>query len=83
MTEEKKREKKKIDPKVVLGISSALQEALRRTTEIQDAMRTSLAIQDAMRGLATVQEAIRRSTMGIQAMARYHEEINRRMAQVS
>jgi len=85
VAEEKKQEvkKKKIDPKAVQRASSAVQEALLSTAEIQATMMQSLAIQDAMRGLIAMQEAIKRSTIGIQAMARYYHEINRRMVQVS
>ena len=83
VTAEKKRQKKKIDPKAVLRASSAIQEALTRATEMQAALMKSSVIQDTMRAQATMQEAIRRSTMGIQAMARYHDEINRRIARIA
>ena len=81
-TEEKKRERKKkmVDPEAVLRASSTLQEALRQAMEIQAGIMQ--LIQDIIRRSAAMQEAIRRSTMGIQAAARYHEEIHRRVAQV-
>ena len=82
MTEEKKREKKmkRIDPKTVLKASTAVQEALLRATEIQATLMRSSVMQHTVTVVAGMQEAIKRSRMEIQAMARYHEEINRRMA---
>ena len=84
MTEETKRKgKEKKGRRVILPELIGIQTALQQSAAMHVAMMQSSAIQNVLRERALMQETIMQSTMWIQAMARYQEEINRRLEEVA